>query len=283
MVTANHCRSVRLSLFQITAVIIGCAIISFRTGLVIHNFRRIPPDGCKSGIHSNVPFSARKRSNPPFANVCDDIDSIKDPISDAIIDSGTCNSSSIDNDESVRKQPATCHAHRENISIASWLRVKSMRRRDKEYKAHVEFYEAMVHPSLLIHPNPNRIVVVHDHGGGQILQQVLKHKMVQEVIYLIPSALKTTFLATDTSDPRVVVVYVDDPIPYFRLSLPIDVVYMDAAMYVYPVLGTHSAFSYMMLKSFTPFSHSFTSSFVSVLVDIRTLLISHMLERSVML
>ena len=131
------------------------------------------------------------------------------------------------------------------MSIASWLRVKSMRRRDKEYKAHVEFYEAMVHPSLLIHPNPHRIVVVHDHdGGGQILQQVLKHKMVQEVIYMIPSALKTTFLATDTSDPRVVVVEVDDPIPYFRLSLPIDIVYMDAATYVYPVLGTHSAFSF---------------------------------------
>ena len=68
--------------------------------------------------------------------------------------------------------------------------------------------------------------------------------MVQEVIYLIPSALKTTFLATDTSDPRVVVVEVDDPIPYFRLSLPIDIVYMDAATYVYPVLGTHSAFSF---------------------------------------
>ena len=98
--------------------------------------------------------------------------------------------------------------------------------------AKVEFYEALVHPALLIHPNPYRVVTIHD-VSGQILQQVLQHDLVQEVICLIPTSFKNTSLWTDTSDPRISIVYIDDPIPYFQQSLrPIDVIFVDAVMYV---------------------------------------------------
>ena len=91
----------------------------------------------------------------------------------------------------------------------------------------------MVHPALLIHPSPRRIAIIHD-VRGQILPQVLQHKLVQEVIYILPESLKNTSLLTDTNHATqlVTVVYANDPIPYLQRSLPIDVLFVDVATYV---------------------------------------------------
>ena len=86
------------------------------------------------------------------------------------------------------------------------------------------YYEAMVHPSLLIHPHPHRVVIVYD-VTGQILAQVLQHTFVQEVIYILPeeSSYYTTTPSTPSSrrmfehnDPRVTFVHTNDPISFLQ-------------------------------------------------------------------
>jgi Spermine/spermidine synthase domain len=112
------------------------------------------------------------------------------------------------------------------------------------------YYEAMVHPALLLHENPRRIVVMNDVTGG-VLREVLKHSMVQEVFFIIPNAAIvslareylsewndcSSFLANAPScldDPRVQIHYYDDPMLWFHNSLAdsVDVVFADTTMYV---------------------------------------------------
>jgi hypothetical protein len=112
------------------------------------------------------------------------------------------------------------------------------------------YYEALVHPSLLIHDNPLRVVVMNDVTGG-ILREVLKHSMVQDVIFVVPSRNIVSlaqehlsdwndcsrFVVNVTScydDPRVQVLYSDDPMTWLQNSMTdsVDVVFADATMYV---------------------------------------------------
>jgi Spermine/spermidine synthase domain len=112
------------------------------------------------------------------------------------------------------------------------------------------YYEAMVHPALLVHDNPRRIVIMNDVSGG-VLREALKHSTVQEVIFIVPNAKIvllarehlsewndcSSFLANTLScydDPRVQILNYDDPMLWFRHSAAdrIDVVFADATMYV---------------------------------------------------
>jgi spermidine synthase len=113
-----------------------------------------------------------------------------------------------------------------------------------------EYYEAIVHPALLLHDNPRRIVIMNDISGG-ILCEVLKYSMVKEVIFMIPNAEIVSlvgeysgkwnacysFLANVTSrydDSRVQIHYYDDLTDWFHKSVDnhIDVFFADATMYV---------------------------------------------------
>jgi spermidine synthase len=113
-----------------------------------------------------------------------------------------------------------------------------------------EYYEAMVHPALLLHGNPCRIVVMNDISGG-VLHEVLKHSMVREVIFQIPNAEMvslareylsewndcSSFLENATScydDPRVRIQYLDSPMNWFHNSVDagVDVLFADTTMYI---------------------------------------------------
>lgn len=45
------------------------------------------------------------------------------------------------------------------------------------------YHEALVHPAMVTHENPQRVVIVGA-GGGAVLREVLKHKTVQHVVLL---------------------------------------------------------------------------------------------------
>ena len=48
-----------------------------------------------------------------------------------------------------------------------------------------ETHEALVHPAMFAHPNPQRVAIVGGREGGA-LREVLKHKTVQSAILLEP-------------------------------------------------------------------------------------------------
>ena len=226
----NNHHAVRLSLYQITIVLVGCAVISFRAGLVISNSRRVvqPPHQC---INMNIttPNAAvvgrfLNGNNPQVESSCYQSETLQSVISHCRIDNSTTTGAD------YCHKPR--HNHRPRRMITSWPEKNSALHRDEDDSANENFFEAMVHPSLLIHPKPNRIVIVHD-IGGQILPQVLKHKMVQEVMYIVPESLKHRSLFTNLSDPRVVVVYANDPIPSMQRWMSVDVLFVDAVTYVH--------------------------------------------------
>jgi len=78
------------------------------------------------------------------------------------------------------------------------------------------YHEILVHPALLIHPNPQKILIIGG-GDGGALREVLKHNTVKNVILVdidkniidlvekyIPSVPQTSF-----RDPRVKIVIMD--------------------------------------------------------------------------
>ena len=79
-----------------------------------------------------------------------------------------------------------------------------------------EYYEAMVHPSLLIHPHPHRVIIIYDDESGQILTQVLQHKSILQIIYILPEAAASRILHQD--DSRITLVYSNDPILFLQQS-----------------------------------------------------------------
>ena len=151
----------------------------------------------------------------------------------------------------------SCPEHRIDIGggIASTYRIDSYEDQktrivsswNKTITSHsTVYYEAMVHPALLVHDNPRRILLMNDVTGG-MLREVLKHSTVHEVIYISPSAKVVSlereylpewsdcisYLANVSScfdDPRVRVQYYDDPMTWFQSSMTdrIDVVLADA-------------------------------------------------------
>jgi hypothetical protein len=101
-----------------------------------------------------------------------------------------------------------------------------------------EHYEAMVHPSLLIHPNPYRVIIIYDDESGQLLQNVLLHTFVQEVIYILPVTTSTSPSSIiHPDDGRITLIFSNDPVSSMQqLSLnmttptsqtTVDVVFVD--------------------------------------------------------
>mmetsp|Transcript_21615 Transcript_21615/g.45472 ORF Transcript_21615/g.45472 Transcript_21615/m.45472 type:complete len:739 (-) Transcript_21615:48-2264(-) len=45
----------------------------------------------------------------------------------------------------------------------------------------VQYHEALVHPAMITHPNPNRVAIIGG-GEGATLREILKHKTVEEVV-----------------------------------------------------------------------------------------------------
>ena len=151
----------------------------------------------------------------------------------------------------------SCPEHRIDIGggIASTYRIDSYEDQktrivsswNKTITSHSNlYYEAMVHPALLIHDNPRHILLMNDVTGG-MLREVLKRSTVHEVIYIAPSAKVvslareylpewsdcSSYLANVSScfdDPRVHIQYYDDPMTWFQSSMTdrIDVVFADA-------------------------------------------------------
>ena len=232
----NIRHTVRLSFYQILIVIVGCTVISFRAGLIISTNRRnravqpqdrslksnitIPKTaiaGALSECNSLFEIGYPNSKTPHYVNITQDI-----------TDSDRCSAA---NSISIEMLHEIRHNHHQRISITLWSGNNSVLHHDEDSSATVEFFEAMVHPSLLIHPNPYRIVILDD-IGGQLLRQVLKHKNVHEVIYIVTESFESKTLSSNLSDSRVVVVYANNPEKYFHDSLPIDVLFMDVTTYV---------------------------------------------------
>jgi spermidine synthase len=146
-------------------------------------------------------------------------------------------------------QSTMFHAHHKRLHaiISSNLRLletngSSRRHRRRKIRT-IQLYEAMVHPSLLIHPNPQRILIIYDIYGHMLLEQVLRHQLVQEIIVIVPESFQnqssttaSTAFLTDRNDVRVEWVYTNDPIPTLlhqqTSSMTLDVIFMDAETYV---------------------------------------------------
>ncbi|EEC45064.1 predicted protein, partial [Phaeodactylum tricornutum CCAP 1055/1] len=43
------------------------------------------------------------------------------------------------------------------------------------------YHEALVHPSLFLHPNPKRVAILGG-GEGATLREILKHDTIEEVV-----------------------------------------------------------------------------------------------------
>lgn len=237
---SNIRQTMRLSSYQLLIVIVGCALLSFRTGLIIslrnRQNREVQPqdDQCvdenwTTPIAAVVDAETEKKillgigSDFPKSNI-----PLCAKISRGIIDKYTYNTINITSVEKLHEIHHHLYPRKANLS---WSRNGAVLQRDKNDSASLEFWEAMVHPSLLIHPNPYRIVILND-IGCQILRQVLKHKIVQEVIYVLPESFSKKLSLTNLTDSRVIVVYTDDLVTYFHHSTPIDALFVDAATYV---------------------------------------------------
>ena len=238
---SSHSHSVRLTLYQLIIVVFGCAAISFREGLLISTIRRNQGDPLqKQCTSSNVTNPNKVLTGSYSSEYKTTVEDVGYPTNDLFceipqqerIPHGSCPTESEANDP---KQSAIRHSYHKKRLESLLLQSDNSNSTDDSSRTSlvIQFYEAMVHPALLIHPSPRRIAIIHD-VRGQILPQVLQHTLVQEVIYILPESLKNTSLLTDTNQATqlVTVVYANDPIPYLQRSLPIDVLFVDVATYV---------------------------------------------------
>jgi hypothetical protein len=187
----------RFSWYEIGFVLMGCVMVSFRTGRMITTISNATPKAAittKSSECNSLFLEIRCPKSETALCV---------EISEDSIDNDTCSAANVETLHEIRRN------HQQRRSNAAWAENGSVLHHDDDYSATVEFFEAMVHPALLIHPNPYRIAILND-IGGQILQQVLKHNMVHEVIYILPESFKNTTLSTNSSDSRIVMVYTND-------------------------------------------------------------------------
>lgn len=105
------------------------------------------------------------------------------------------------------------------------------------------YHEMLVHVPLMVHPNPERVLVIGGGDGGSI-REVLKHKKVKEahlvdiderVVQACREYLPTISSALD--DPRVTVT-IDDGIEYVkRFKERFDVILVDSTDPLGPSLG----------------------------------------------
>ena len=267
----------RFSLYEISFVLVGCAMVTFRTGRII-TFILWQPTQLHFPMelgqqHATQPQYLCMTSNDTTSALSTQTEPIKDgktgipssssrsPIPSHLFN-GTSRSRcfldfqyadfNLDVDRKHHEPRATTVLFEEQEvpslmslkydALTSTRTQQSVTRRKKSY-----YYDAMVHPALLIHPQPYRAVILHD-VGGHILPLVLQHSSIRQVICILPESSsrnnsQSSHLQIDRDEwsQRITWVYTNDPIAYFQQSLTpsstntttttatemIDIVYVD--------------------------------------------------------
>jgi hypothetical protein len=262
-------RTLRFSWYEIGFVLIGCAIVSFRTGRIITPILH-------QQIHSHFPvvIGPTHATQPQFLYMTSNgttsttripstqieltmdgktgfpSSSSSSRVPNLFNDTGSSRSRCCPDFQSLDYNMDLDRQHHEQrvstllseeqelqLSIGGHTRRKPQRR-EIERSKYYYYYEAMVHPALLIHPQPYRVVILYD-MAGHIIPLVLQHSAIHEVICILPessshnNSLLSLQIDHDEWSQRITWVYTNDPITYFQHSTEmIDIVYVDYLTYV---------------------------------------------------
>jgi len=120
--------------------------------------------------------------------------------------------------------------------------------RDEHY-----YHEMLVHPAMMTHPDPKRILIIGG-GDGGVLREVLRHPIEKAVLVEIDDQVLDVsekyfpWLAAAKKDPRAEIIVDDGNVYIENASCSFDVVLIDSSDPVGPSSVLHARDFYIRLK-----------------------------------
>lgn len=251
-------RTIRFSWYEIGFVIVGCAMVSFRTGRIIttilhqqlrshfpvmigpshatqsqyhymtsngtNSTTRLPSTQIERTMDGKTGIPSSSSSSSSLPNIFNDTDSSRS----RFCPDSQCLDYNMDMDRQHHEQRvSTLLSEEQELQISMPSKDgghtrRKPQRREIEQSKYYYYYEAMVHPALLIHPLPYRVVILYD-MGGHIIPLVLQHSSIHEVVCILPESLSqnNSLLSLQFDHEwsrRITWVYTNDPVTYFQHS-----------------------------------------------------------------